>query len=300
MIRIFSGQPPQDDYLAHFGINGMKWGVRRYQNPDGTLTEEGKKRYGVGSAENAVSAATDLLRRKNIYDKSRKAANIMAGAGAITGVAGLLLDKYAEKPATALLATAGALAAGSVIPNFISMYQKDTISEIQTQNREHVYDENSSDYDEYSSTFGKSDGTAASISKVFKGLKDNLNFGEMADVTPGLWDFDPNDRGFNKAFSDEFHKADSKFVKLSNKYRDRSELKDFYMYTHAFPLRLDAFRLLMEKNRSRIPSDIDGKIDFEAKMWEEAWDQVVRTVSNDDSFDYIMADLAKRQKELEF
>lgn len=34
------------DSLAHQGIPGMKWGVRRYQNPDGTWTEEGKRRYG--------------------------------------------------------------------------------------------------------------------------------------------------------------------------------------------------------------------------------------------------------------
>lgn len=32
-------------YLAHHGIMGMKWGVRRFQNADGTLTERGKKRF---------------------------------------------------------------------------------------------------------------------------------------------------------------------------------------------------------------------------------------------------------------
>ena len=34
--------------LLHWGIKGMKWGVRRYQNPDGSLTAEGRKRYNTG------------------------------------------------------------------------------------------------------------------------------------------------------------------------------------------------------------------------------------------------------------
>ena len=32
--------------LYHHGIAGQKWGVRRYQNSDGSLTEAGRKRYG--------------------------------------------------------------------------------------------------------------------------------------------------------------------------------------------------------------------------------------------------------------
>lgn len=42
---------PVADELYHHGIKGQKWGVRRYQNEDGTLTADGKIRYG-GNARN--------------------------------------------------------------------------------------------------------------------------------------------------------------------------------------------------------------------------------------------------------
>ena len=34
-----------NDFLFHYGISGQKWGVRRFQNEDGTLTDEGRRRY---------------------------------------------------------------------------------------------------------------------------------------------------------------------------------------------------------------------------------------------------------------
>lgn len=34
-----------ENELMHWGIKGMKWGIRRYQNKDGSLTPAGRKRY---------------------------------------------------------------------------------------------------------------------------------------------------------------------------------------------------------------------------------------------------------------
>ena len=35
----------ENNYLEHYGIKGQKWGVRRFQKKDGSLTPNGKKRY---------------------------------------------------------------------------------------------------------------------------------------------------------------------------------------------------------------------------------------------------------------
>lgn len=98
--------------LSHSGIKGMKWGRRRYQNPDGTLTPEGKKRYGDDSHEDyrrahntkSVKQMSDkelrernnrLQMEKQYADLTRKKGNgkkiinaFVSTAGTITAVAG--------------------------------------------------------------------------------------------------------------------------------------------------------------------------------------------------------------------
>lgn len=57
----------EDNYLEHHGIKGQKWGVRRYQNKDGSLTKAGKKKYSV-SKQSKLDAKN--VKKANKYLKS--------------------------------------------------------------------------------------------------------------------------------------------------------------------------------------------------------------------------------------
>lgn len=63
-----------NEELIHSGIKGMKWGVRRYQNPDGSLTPAGRKHYGSGKSigQRIKAYKTKKQRQKNL-EKAREA-----------------------------------------------------------------------------------------------------------------------------------------------------------------------------------------------------------------------------------
>lgn len=56
-----------NDYLEHHGIKGQKWGVRRYQNPDGTLTAEGLAKYREVMSRNSGDKLFELRTAYNRY-----------------------------------------------------------------------------------------------------------------------------------------------------------------------------------------------------------------------------------------
>lgn len=99
-----------DEYLMHHGIKGQRWGIRRYQNTDGSLTEKGYKHYKVNPDG---SFKSERNRRKYIRDSEKMAKRektknrrYLIGGLIATGLAFAVANRYLFKlPAKEIPAT---------------------------------------------------------------------------------------------------------------------------------------------------------------------------------------------------
>ena len=67
--------------LYHHGIKGQKWGVRRFQNSDGSLTNAGRSRY--TNDPTVVKSKENLKTSKKAYKKAQRKANVTSTANNI-------------------------------------------------------------------------------------------------------------------------------------------------------------------------------------------------------------------------
>lgn len=107
----------EHNFLCHHGILGMKWGIRRYQNPDGSLTSEGRLRYGGEKAEAYrqklvkmnENRSNSILRSKNKRIEYAKRAEALRNASNDEIAKILINKKKSQKGGAALGLAAGAL-----------------------------------------------------------------------------------------------------------------------------------------------------------------------------------------------
>ena len=59
----------EEEYLAHHGTKGQRWGVRRFQNSDGSLTAAGKLRYSVDKKVDPKSA--EKLKKRQVKEDAK-------------------------------------------------------------------------------------------------------------------------------------------------------------------------------------------------------------------------------------
>ena len=86
----------ESDVLCHYGVRGQKWGVRKYQNPDGSLNDAGRKRYARKSIRTRNLEIELARSRKKDRAKAERKKDKMIGISVSTAVsAATLVAGYA-------------------------------------------------------------------------------------------------------------------------------------------------------------------------------------------------------------
>lgn len=87
----------EETYLAHHGIKGQKWGIRRFQNEDGSLTEKGQKRYASTESSLARNQRDTRVARAVAKSTAEDASNYATRYRSTAQVLRAKQQKMAEK-----------------------------------------------------------------------------------------------------------------------------------------------------------------------------------------------------------
>lgn len=154
-------------YLAHYGIKGQKWGVRRFQNEDRTLTPEGKERYRKSSSEGRSSGLTGGINRRTggVYDRDDGSKDMAR------------LNRDAKKDAEDMARAKAYYGEGAgnrrkQIRNRISERMKDP--DYKAAYEKHLANQNMAEHQKAANRERKAQDTKENVKKIARGVKNIL------------------------------------------------------------------------------------------------------------------------------
>lgn len=117
--------------ICHHGIKGMKWGVRRYQNKDGSLTAAGKKRYNADDiSDDELRSRINRMNKERAYHQTAaEIARLQQGPSKV---------KSALQVAEAAAAAGGGLAKAAAVGNKYKASKTDDAAEKDIYNKRAV------------------------------------------------------------------------------------------------------------------------------------------------------------------
>jgi len=130
MDKLLLSEMTYDDYLAHMGVKGMKWGVRKSENRSGSSRQNGSKTPSSSSGE----SKTTKQKAKDFYGKHKSTINAAAGAVTVAGAVGVgyaLKSKQANygKHTVKSVKKNGSLEMGRTVSSITKLHQRQAVSD---------------------------------------------------------------------------------------------------------------------------------------------------------------------------